>query len=41
MKVFAVTGTSDVATVYMAEMSGRMIELVKPCSRRIAMSVGF
>jgi len=29
MKVIAVAGTSDVATVYMAEMNGRMIEFVE------------
>jgi 23S rRNA (adenine2503-C2)-methyltransferase len=29
MKVFAVSGTSDIATVYMAEMDGKMIEFVE------------
>jgi 23S rRNA (adenine2503-C2)-methyltransferase len=29
MKVFAVAGTSDIATVYMADMDGKMIEFVE------------
>ena len=29
MKVFAITGTSDIATVYMAEMDGKLIEFVE------------